>query len=222
MRTFTLVEEEGEEADAEAEADDQDALFKHVFDNLRNALICAALALAGAGIIRWRADLEFFGSTINAAIGVLLILTAFFLCGWNIVNGCKNILTPARGATKIGLYVFASLVYGFLGFAVLQAWAMVQAKQLRIAAPDITVGRAQHGPVPLTLTLDCSLDPEVVCIKSVVLVPSITDQENQEDMLGSSVASFFIEGYIPWLEAEAPPETFVQQISYHSTGNQGQ
>ncbi len=220
MRTFTLVEEEGEDADAEAA--DQDALFKHVFDHLRNALICAVLALAGAGIIKWRSDLEFFGSTINAAIGVLLILTTCFLCGWNIVKGCKNILMPARGATKVGLYLLASLVYGFLAFVAFQAWAMGQTKHSRMAAPDLMVGRAQHGLEPLTLTLDCSLDPEVACIKSVVLLPPMRNQEHQEDMPGSSVATFFIDGYIPWLGAEALPETFVQQISYHSSGIQGQ
>ena len=220
MRTFTLVEEDGEEADPYT--DDQDALFKHVFDNLRNALICAALALTGAGIIKWRADLEFFGSNINATIGILLIVTAFFLCGWNIVNGRRNILIRAGGGARVALYILASLVYGFLVFVVFQAWAMVQPKQLRIATSDIMIGKTQDGPVPLVLTLDCSLDPEIACIKSVVLLPPMTDQENREDMLGSSVASFFIEGYIPWLGAGEPPQTFSQQISYHSNGNQGQ
>ena len=218
MRTFTLIEEEeGEETVAEAGG--QDALFKRVFDSIRNVIICAALAIAGAGVIKWRADLQFFGPTINAAIGILLILTALLLCVWNMVNGCKVILAPAKGTAKVGLYILGSFVYGFLGFALLQTWAMVQAKPLHMMAPDITVARTQHNPAPVTLTLDCSLDPEVACIKSVVLVPhvtEVTDQQNQEDMLRSSVASSFIEGYIPWSNAEASSDAFGHQIPVNS------
>ena len=132
MRTFTLIEEEGEET--EVEADDQDALFKRVFDSIRNVIICAALAIAGAGVIKWRADLQFLGPTINAAIGILLILIALLLCIWNMVHGCKVILAPAEGATKVGLYILGSFVYGFLAFALLQTWATVQAKPLHMAA----------------------------------------------------------------------------------------
>ena len=218
MRTFTLIEEEeGEETVAEAGG--QDALFKRVFDSIRNVIICAALAIAAAGVIKWRADLQFFGPTINAAIGILLILTALLLCIWNMVNGCKVILAPAKGTAKVGLYILGSFVYGFLGFALLQTWAMVQAKPLHMMAPDITVARTQHNPAPVTLTLDCSLDPEVACIKSVVLVPhvtEVTDQQNQEDMLRSSVASSFIEGYIPWSNAEASSDAFGHQIPVNS------
>ena len=218
MRTFTLIEEEeGEETVAEAGG--QDALFKRVFDSIRNVIICAALAIAGAGVIKWRADLQFLGPTINYAIGILLILTALLLCIWNMVNGCKVILAPAKGATKVGLYILGSFVYGFLGFALLQTWAMVQAKPLHMAAPDITVARTQHTPAPVTLTLDCSLDPEVACIKSVVLVPhvtEVTEQQSQEDMPRSSVASSFIEGYIPWSNAEASSDAFGHQIPVNS------
>jgi hypothetical protein len=220
MRTFTLIEEEeGEETLAEAGDQDEDALFKRVFDSIRNVIICAALAIAGAGVIKWRADLQFLGPTINAAIGILLILTALLLCIWNMVNGCKVILAPAKGTTKVGLYILGSFVYGFLGFALLQTWAMVQAKPLHMAASDITVARTQHNPASLTLTLDCSLDPEVACIKSVVLVPhvtEVTDKENQEDMPGSSIASSFIEGYIPWSNTEASPDALDHQIAVNS------
>jgi hypothetical protein len=190
MRTFTLVEEQ-------STANDQDALFQHVFDNLRNVIICAILTLAGAGVIKFRASLEPLDSTINAAVGILLILTAFFLCGWNMANGYKKIVTSTRGTTKAGVYLLALLIYGFLIFAVLQAWAMLQAKQLHNPASDTAVERAQPAPAPFTLTLDCSLDPGSACIKSVVLVPYIAYQEN---MLDSS-AVFLIEGYIPWTDA---------------------
>ena len=190
MRTFTLVEEQ-------SAANDQDALFQHVFDNLRNVIICAILTLAGAGVIKFRANLEPLDSTINAAVGILLILTAFFLCGWNMANGYKRIVTSTRGTTKAGVCVLAFLIYGFLIFAVLQAWAMLQPKQSHIAASDPAVERAQPVPAPFTLTLDCSLDPGFACVKSVVLVPYIAYQENVPD---SSAAVFLIEGYIPWTD----------------------
>lgn len=224
MRTFTLIEEEeGEETVVEAGG--QDVLFKRVFDSIRNVIICAALAIAGAGVIKWRADLQFLGPTINYAIGILLILTALLLCIWNMVNGCKVILAPAKGTTKVGLYILGSFVYGFLGFALLQTWAMVQAKPLHMVASNITVARTQHAPAPVTLTLDCSLDPEAACIKSVVLVPQVTEvtevkevaeQEKQEDMPRSSVASSFIEGYIPWSNAEVSSDAFGHQIPVNS------
>lgn len=77
MHTFIMIEEESEEI--EAETGDRDALFKSVFDNIRNIIVCAALAIAGAGVIKWRADLHFFGPIINATIGILLIFIAFLL-----------------------------------------------------------------------------------------------------------------------------------------------
>ena len=77
MHTFIIIEEESEEI--EAETGDRDALFKGVFDNIWNIIVCAALAIAGAGVIKWRADPHFFGPIIDAAIGILLIITAFLL-----------------------------------------------------------------------------------------------------------------------------------------------
>ncbi|MDQ3185409.1 MAG: hypothetical protein M3Q16_02890 [Pseudomonadota bacterium] len=197
MRTYTLVEEQ-EEQEEQFTANDQEALFRHVFDNLRNVITCAALTLAGAGIIKFREDLEPFGSNVNAAVGVLLIFTAFYLCGWNMVNGYKKIATSTQGKTKAGVCVLAFLVYGFLAFAALQAWAMLQTKQLYIATPGTAVGRVPDAPVSLSLTLDCSLDPKSTCTKSVVLAPYIG---YPEDMLDSSVVTFLIEDYIPWTDA---------------------
>lgn len=199
MRTFIVIEDQ-EEPEEEAEADDQHALFKHVFDNLRNTVICAVLALAGAGIIKYRRELEFFDSTINAAAGTLLILAVFFLCGWNMVNGYKKIVMSTKGTTRIGLYVLAFLLYGFLAFAVLQAWAMLQAKQPSITVPDTAVERTHGMHPPLGLTIDCSLDPESTCTKNVVLAPY---SMNQGNALDSSVAIFLIDGYLPW--KETPP-----------------
>ncbi|SCX91315.1 hypothetical protein SAMN05216420_101315 [Nitrosospira sp. Nl5] len=191
MRTFILIEDQ-------PATNDQDALFQHVFDNLRNVIICATLTLAGAGVIKFRTELEPFGATINAAVGILLILTAFFLCGWNMVNGYKRIVTSTQGTTKAGVYVLAFLVYGFLAFAVLQAWGMLQTKKLHTAVPAVAVERVKHAPAPFTLTLDCSLDPASACTKNVVLVPYTA---YQEDMRNSSVVSFLIEDYIPWTDA---------------------
>lgn len=195
MRTFTLIEEQ-------PAVYDQDALFQHVFDNLRNVIVCAILTLAGAGVIKFRVDLEPFGATINAAVGILLILTAFFLCGWNMVNGYKKIVISTQGTTKAGVYVLAFLVYGFLVFAVLQAWGMLQTKKLHTAVPGIAMEKAKHAPAPLTLTLDCSLDPASACTKNVVLVPYIA---YQEDMRGSSAVTFLIEDYIPWTDEVLSP-----------------
>lgn len=191
MRTFTLVEEQ-------LTAGNQDAVFQHVFDNLRNVIICAILTFAGAVVIKFRANLVPSDPTINAAIGILLILTALFLCGWNMVNGYRKIVTSTRGIVKAAIFVLAFLIYGFLIFAMLQAWAMLQPKQSHIALSNAAVERIQPAPAPLTLTLDCSLDPGSPCIKSVVLMPYMVYQENMYD---SSVAVFLIEEYVPWTDA---------------------
>jgi hypothetical protein len=219
MRTFTLVEEHEE---IEVEADDQDGRFRHIFDHLRNIMICAALALAGTGIVAYRAELQFFGSTLNAAVGILLILTSSVLGGWNIVEGYKKILAPAEGSAKIWLYVLTLLLYGFLAFVLLQAGAtMMQAKSPRATVSDIVADQVQT-PVPLTLTLDCSLDPKATCTKSVIFISYIPDWEYQEGILASSIESFFMGEPLTWPDAEAPLSPVDQQISYYFSGDETQ
>lgn len=185
-------------------------------------MICAALALAGTGIVAYRAELQFFGSTLNAAVGILIILISLVLGGWNIVEGYKKILAPAEGSAKVWLYALTFLLYGFLAFVLLQAGAtMIQAKSPRATVSDIVTDQI-HTPVPLTLTLDCSLDPKATCTKSVIFTSYIPDWEYQEGILTSSIESFFMGEPVTWPDTEAPLSSVDQQISYYFSGDETQ
>lgn len=117
-----------EEKKANAEA--HDSLIKHVFDNLRNAIICATIALAGGAVIKYRSDLP-FGSTFNLIIGLLVILAAFFLFTWNMVHGVEKLIRPVKGTKKSLLLIPFAMVYMFSIFAVFQSTIMNQSQQLK-------------------------------------------------------------------------------------------
>jgi hypothetical protein len=115
-----------EEKKAEAEA--QDALIKHVFDNLRNVIICVTLVLAGGAVIKYRAVLP-LGSTFNTVIGVLVILSAGGLFGWNMVHGVEKVIRPVKGTRKSWPLVLFASVYMFCVLTVFQALVRTQAEQ---------------------------------------------------------------------------------------------
>jgi cytochrome c oxidase assembly factor CtaG len=117
-----------EEKKANSEA--HDSLIKHVFDNLRNVLICATIALAGGAVIKYRVELP-FGSTFNLIIGVLVTLAAFSLFTWNMIHGVEKLIRPVKG-TKIGwLLMPFAVVYMFSIFAVFQSSIMDQSQPLK-------------------------------------------------------------------------------------------
>lgn len=117
-----------EEKKANAEA--HDSLIKHVFDNLRNAIICATIALAGGAVIKYRSDLP-FDSTFNLIIGSLVILAAFFLFTWNMVHGVEKLIRPVKGTRKSLLLIPFAMVYMFSIFAVFQSTIMNQSQHLK-------------------------------------------------------------------------------------------
>lgn len=126
-------------------AEGYDALIKHVFDNLRNLLICISLAIAGGAVFKYRADLS-FGSTANVIIGVLVIFTAIGLFGWNMLHGIDKLIRPVKGTRKAWRFVPFSVLYMFSVITVFQALVLLQTeKQLRPqtnnVAPNTVVKR---------------------------------------------------------------------------------
>lgn len=107
-----------EEKKAKAEA--QDSLIKHVFDNLRNVVICATMALAGGAVIKYSTELP-LGSTFNVIIGTLVIIAAFCLFSWNMVHGVEKLIRPVKGTRKSWLLIPFAVVYMFSILAVFQA-----------------------------------------------------------------------------------------------------
>jgi fumarate reductase subunit D len=107
-----------EEKNAKAEA--EDLLIKQVFDNVRNILICVALALAGGAVIKYRLDLP-FGSIFNGIIGSLIVLAAISLFMWNAVHGIEKLARPVKGTRKSWLLIPFVAVYIISILAVFQA-----------------------------------------------------------------------------------------------------
>lgn len=130
-----------------AKADAQDALIKHVFDNLRNVLICATFTVAGGAVLKYRADLA-LGFVFNTVIGVLVILTAFWLFTWNMIHGVEKFIRPIKGTKKAWLIVPFALVYMFSVFAIFQAWPRAQAEQMNKAAPKTVAERGAPLAAP--------------------------------------------------------------------------
>lgn len=123
-----------------AKADAEDLLIKQVFDNVRNILICIALALAGGAVIKYRLDLP-FGSTFNLIIGILIILAAISLFMWNAVHGLEKLAQPVKGTRKSWLLIPFMAVYIISILAVLQASIHEKAgQQSKVGNIDLKIG----------------------------------------------------------------------------------
>lgn len=124
----------------------QNALIKHVFDNLRNLLICISLTVGGLAVFKYRAAFG-LGSTINTIISGLIVLTALGLFLWNMFHGIRKFSRPVSGTKKALCMLPFALLYMFASITVFQALFQLQTDmQLRTqtteAAPNITVKRA--------------------------------------------------------------------------------
>lgn len=128
-----------------AKADAHDILIKHVFDNLRNLFVCAMLALSGGAVLKYRVELP-LGSSFNWGIGLLVVVAAVGLFGWNMLHGIEKLIRPVKGTRKIWLLVPFAVVYMFAVISIFQAWVIVQAEQQlrRVSTqstPNISVER---------------------------------------------------------------------------------
>lgn len=123
-----------------AKANAEDLLIKQVFDNVRNILICIALALAGGAVIKYRLDLP-FGSTFNLIIGILIILAAISLFMWNAVHGLEKLAQPVKGTRKSWLLIPFMALYIISILAVLQASIHEKAgQQSKVGNIDFKIG----------------------------------------------------------------------------------
>lgn len=97
-----VIKMTNEEKKAKAQA--QDSLIQHVFDNLRNLVICATMVLAGGAVIKYSTELS-LDSTFNVTIGTLVILAAFCLFSRNMVHGVVKLIRPVKGTRKNWLLI---------------------------------------------------------------------------------------------------------------------
>ena len=120
-KIFTLEEKK-------AKSDAQDALIKHVFNHLRNILICVALTVAGGAVWKNSADLP-FNSTFNIATSVLIIISAFVLFTWNMIHGVEKIIRPVKGTNKAWRIVPFAVAYMLVIIVMFQAVTRAQIEQ---------------------------------------------------------------------------------------------
>jgi Kef-type K+ transport system membrane component KefB len=123
-----------EEKKANSEA--LDASIKHVFDNLRNVIICATIALAGGAVIKYRLELP-LGAKFNLIIGILVIVAAFVLFTWNMIHGVEKLIRPVKKTKKSWLLIPFAIVYMFSIFAVFQSTIIDQSQQLKPSSRSI-------------------------------------------------------------------------------------
>jgi hypothetical protein len=128
------MEEQLTAEEKKVKADAHDALIKHVFDNVRNVLICTTFAVSGVAVLKYSAGLA-FGSEFNTAIGLLVFVSAFGLCVWNMLHGVEKLIRPIKGTRKAWLMVPFAIVYMLSVFAVFQAWSRALAEPMNRSVP---------------------------------------------------------------------------------------
>lgn len=121
-----------EETKIKAEA--RDALIKHVFDNLRNVLICATLGVGGVAIIKHSSVLA-LGSMFNTFLGFFVLLSAIFLLAWNMGHGIERVTRPLKGKRNHWLAFPFAVVYALAVLAVFHAWSLVQVQLISYSVP---------------------------------------------------------------------------------------
>ncbi|MDP4027550.1 MAG: hypothetical protein Q8P42_01075 [Gallionella sp.] len=111
-----------------ARSDAQDALIKHVFDHLRNVLICVALIVASGAVLKYRADLP-FDSAFNIVISVLVFISACGLFVWNMIHGIEKIIRPVKGTKKVWRIMPFTVAYMLIIIIMFQAATRAQIEQ---------------------------------------------------------------------------------------------
>lgn len=103
----------------------RDDLIKHVFDNLRNLIICVSLAFGGVAITEYQDALP-FNPEFNSFLGGAVVILSFVLCVWNMIHGAEKLLRPIAG-TKIAL-IFSPLACFYMVAMIIVFQASVLAK----------------------------------------------------------------------------------------------
>ncbi len=113
-----------------------DALYSHIFTNLRNLGISISLMMAGGAIFKYREELQ-FGSTINAIISLVVCLAAAGLLLWTIWHGIEKFARPVKGQWAAWRIIPFAILYSISVIVVFQAMLLLNAEnQLR---PHATV-----------------------------------------------------------------------------------
>ncbi|MBI5451031.1 MAG: hypothetical protein HY940_06705 [Gammaproteobacteria bacterium] len=118
----------------------EDALYKHVFDSLRNLFICVALIAAGFVVMNFKreltpADISTFNafammlSGDNEIFGVLVIISASALFIWNMIYSIDRIFRPFKNSWKFLLILPVFSLYVCLMYAVFFVMADFQRNQ---------------------------------------------------------------------------------------------
>ncbi|MEQ1560591.1 MAG: hypothetical protein ABL933_16850 [Methyloglobulus sp.] len=114
--------------EAEARGKVRDELIKHVFDNLRNTIICVTLFFAGLAFYGHSADLP-LSPNINRFIGALIGGLAAFLFAWNMIHGGEKVIRPIKNARTKWLFLPLIATYLLLIFAIFGALSIMNFEQ---------------------------------------------------------------------------------------------
>lgn len=98
----------------------KDELIKHVFDTLRNLLICVSLAFGGVAIIEYRDALP-FNPEFNSFLGGAVVFLSFGLCVWNVIHGVEKLIRPIAGTKRAWIFLPIAFAYMIAGIFVFQA-----------------------------------------------------------------------------------------------------
>lgn len=103
----------------------KDELIKHVFDTLRNLLICVSMAFGGVAIIEYRDALP-FNSEFNLFLGGAVVFLSFALCVWNMNHGVEKLIRPIAGTKRA--WIFSPLACFYMVAMIIVFQASVLAK----------------------------------------------------------------------------------------------
>lgn len=123
-----LTADEQKKADKRLKDEARDGLIRHVFDNLRNLSLCIWLILAGGAVIKYNKVL-YFPELTNVIIGLLIIVAALGLGGWNMMHGVEKIIRPIVGTRKAFIAVPFAMMYFITVITIIQALMMLYAEK---------------------------------------------------------------------------------------------
>jgi hypothetical protein len=132
------MSKESTQEQKKVETDTHDVLIKHIFDNLRNIIICATFAVAGAAVVKHSATLA-LGAMVNIVLGSLVVISAVVLLGWNMIYGARKTISLIKGKKSVWLLLPFVMLYMFAVLAVFHAWSRVEVQQIFRTAPNTGV-----------------------------------------------------------------------------------
>jgi len=95
----------------------------HVFETLRNALVCAALAAAGLSVAR-HPELSPFGVGSAFWVSLVVVLISSLLLIWNILIGASKLLEPTS-VRSLRFWLFEAPMFAVVFCLLFAMWGAV-------------------------------------------------------------------------------------------------